>query len=83
MKFIEDRGSPFSSSTHKHLQNVASIKDELLQAAQKGQEIYEQHREERYLRKTKQLYDKIPRVDMKRMKSNKERSITTAKRTIK
>ena len=88
IRFIESKGSPFVSSGSKILQNLvtkvvmsAEIRDDLLNLLENGQKIYENLRKERYILKTKKIGDRIPRAQLKNMKSNSKTTKATTKKS--
>ena len=73
MKFIEERGSPFSADCPTELHNFVTkqlmteeIREDVLNASEKGKKKYQAFHSEMFINKTGKLRDTIHRENLKR-----------------
>ena len=89
MKYIEDRGSPFSKDYPTTLQNIVTkevmseeIRKDLLHATEQGKLKYEAFREERLVSKRVKLNEVIHRTNIMTMASVNDTKPQTIKSVI-
>lgn len=89
MKFIEERGSPFSAESPKVLHNFVTkevmteeSRKHVLNASEKGKEKYEIFHCERFINKTMKLHDTIHRLNLKTMITIRNKPTKTTKKVI-
>ena len=90
IKYIEERGSPFSEACPPVLHNIVTkevmteeIRHDLLNASQIGKEKFEAFHSERIVTKTLKISEAIHRDNLKTMISTRSKPKTTTKKVIK
>ena len=83
VKFIEERGNPYESTTNPKLHNFTSgqvVSEEstakLLKYFEHGQEQYEKFRNERFVTRTKKLSDTLTKVILPKFEEKKQKPKT-------
>ena len=90
IKYIEERGSPFSAECPSVLQNFVTkemmteeIRNDVLNASERGEKKYEAFHTDRIIRKTLKLNETIHRLNIETVVSIKNKPLKTTKKVIK
>lgn len=90
IKFIEEKGSPLNENASKILQNFATkevmtmeIRNDVLNVFDKGKEKYQTLRSKRFVEKTSGICETINRMNLKTMKTIREKPKPTMRQAVK